>query len=325
MGDGPRSSRGPCRGLVWRATFLPACAFPVRFSLGVRVKRILLAVNAHARRGNAPIDAALAVFSDAGIEVLQERVEKSHGVPALIRQYGRDVDALVLGGGDGTLHSAVREILQCRKPVGILPLGTANDLARSLDVPLDIAQSAAVIVEGRQRAVDVGEVNGALFFNVAHIGLGAALADSLSKNMKKRLGPFGYTVAAAAALAKLRRFKAEITVGSESENFEGVSITVGNGRYYGGNGTVSEDAEIDDGLLHLFALTTKNPLKLAAMLPSFMNGRQGSWDGVKTLTAPAMEIRTGKPMKIRADGKMVGKTPAVFRVHPGAMRVFAPA
>lgn len=289
------------------------------------MKRILLAVNANARRGGMPIDSILGQFAAAGIDVAHEPVRKSKGVPARVRQYGAEVDAIVLGGGDGTLHSAARELLECGKPVGILPLGTANDLARSLDVPLDLEQSAAVILAGHQRLVDVGEVNGELFFNVAHIGLGAALADSLAPVMKKRLGPFGYTVAAAAALAKLRRFKADIVVDTLREAFEGFSITVGNGRYFGGNGTVSEDAEIDDGLLHLFGLTSKNPQRLAAMLPSFMNGRQGSWEGVRTLTAPAMEIHTNRPMNIRADGKIVGKTPAVFRVHAGALRIFAPA
>ena len=286
--------------------------------------RILLAVNAHARRGSGPVDAAVAVFRRAGFDVLHETVSRSNGVPALVREHAASVDAIVLGGGDGTVNSAARDLLAAGRPVGILPLGTANDLARSVRLPLDLEGAAEVIVAGHQRRVDVGEVNGELFFNVAHIGLGAALEDNISTSLKQRFGPFGYTVAAAVALARLRPFRATITAGDGQHRFAGFSITVGNGRYFGGNGTVADDAEIDDGLLHLFALATKNPLRLAAMLPSIMTGRQGTWEGVRTLKAPAFEIRTGRPMKIRADGKMIGETPASLRVHPSALAVFAP-
>jgi YegS/Rv2252/BmrU family lipid kinase len=265
------------------------------------------------------------VFERAGIEVVHETVRKSKGVPSLVRRHGREVDAIVLGGGDGTIHSAARELMDAGRPVGVLPLGTANDLARSLGLPLDIEKAAEVIVAGATRSVDVGEVNDELFFNVAHIGLGAELEYSLSKKMKKRLGPLGYTVAAGIALVRLRPFKAVVAADGEAQRFTSFAITVGNGRYFGGNGTVSEEAQIDDGRLHLFAVATRNPLKLAAMAPSFIRGRQGTWKDVHTLTAEAIEIRTARPMKIRADGKMVGETPAVFRVHRGALPVFAPA
>ena len=286
--------------------------------------RILLAVNANARRGAAPVDAALGVFQRAGMEVRHETVRKSRGIPALVRAHAAAVDAVVLGGGDGTVHSAARELLDAGRPVGILPLGTANDLARSLGLPLELDKAAEVIAAGETRRADVGEVNGELFFNVAHIGLGAALADALPRRLKKRFGPLGYTIAAAASLAQLRPFRATIVAGDEGLRFAGFAITVGNGRYFGGNGMVSEQAEIDDGLLHLFAVATKNPLKLAAMLPAFMSGRQGNWNDVRTLAATSIDISTSRRMRIRADGKMVGETPAAFRLHPGALTVFAP-
>jgi diacylglycerol kinase (ATP) len=287
--------------------------------------RILLIANEHARHGKEPLDPALQVFKAAGLEVIEERVERGPYVERPIHRHARQVDAVVLAGGDGTIHEAAPALIETGLALGILPRGTANDLARAVGMPLDLRRAAEVIAAGHRRRIDVGEVNGKLFFNVAHIGLGAALADALSSGMKKRLGPFAYTVAAALALTKLRRFRAEIVAGGERRTMRSYGVTIGNGRFFGGSGIVAEDATIDDGLLHMFSLETKNPLQLLRLLPSLMKGRQGEYDWVHTLIAPEIEVRTLRKLKIRADGKTMSETPAVFRVRPRALEVFAPA
>jgi YegS/Rv2252/BmrU family lipid kinase len=287
--------------------------------------RILLIANANARRGNEPLDAARNVFAQAGIEVVEGRASRAREAPSLIRSHLPEVGAIVLAGGDGTVHEAAPALVEAGLPVGILPLGTANDLARAIRLPLDLAAAAEVIAAGATRPIDVGEVNGKLFFNVAHIGLGTALADKLTRQMKRRFGPFAYALAALAALAQLRPFRAEIAAGEERLVLRTIAITVGNGRYFGGTGVVAEDAEIDDGVFHVFAVKTKNPLRLALLLPDVMRGRQGRSQQVPTLIASALDVRTVRPMKIRADGKILTETPAAFRVRPGALQVFAPA
>lgn len=287
--------------------------------------RLLLISNSHARRGKEPLDPALEVFERAGISVVEQKADRGREVPPLIQARAGEFDSIVLAGGDGTLHEAAPALVDARLPVGILPRGTANDLARAIGIPLDLVQAAQVIAAGSTRAIDIGEVNGKHFFNVAHIGLGAALADNLSRRMKQRLGPLAYTAAAAAALIKLRPFHAEIMADGERLSLRTFAITVGNGRFFGGAGLVAEDAEIDDGVFHLFALKTKNPFRLAWMLPDLVRGRQGRSEQVPTIVAAALEVRTVRPMKIRADGKLITETPATFRVHAKALRVFAPA
>lgn len=287
--------------------------------------RILLIVNAHARRGAEPLDAALDAFAAAGISVIEERVARGRDAPAVIRRHAGEIDAIVLAGGDGTVHSAAEALVELGLPIGILPLGTANDLARAVDLPFDPRAAAEIIAAGTTRNVDVGAVNGKLFLNVAHIGLGAALADGLMRKMKKRLGPFAYTLAAGRALFGLRAFRAEIVAGAERLAVRTFGITVGNGRFFGGTGVVAEAAEIDDGIFHIFALKTRNPLRLALLLPRLLSGRHGRSKWVHTMVASEVEVRTVRPMKIRADGKTVAETPASFRVRPGALAVFAPA
>ena len=286
--------------------------------------RVLLIANSHARRGAEPIEPALEVFERAGIEVVQDAVPHGRDAPDAIRRHAGQVDAVVLGGGDGTLHEAAEALVNLGLPVGILPRGTANDLARGLNLPLDLAAAAQVIADGHTRKVDVGEVNGKLFFNVAHIGIGAALSSRLSGGMKKRLGPLAYTLAAARSLAAIRFFRAEIIAGDEQFALRTFGVTVGNGRFFGGSGVVAEDAEIDDGLLHMFALTSKNPIRLLLMLPAITRGTHGRADCVRTLAAPAIAVHTVRPMPVRADGKIVTETPARITVRRAALSIYAP-
>jgi YegS/Rv2252/BmrU family lipid kinase len=264
------------------------------------------------------------VFAEAGIDVVQETVPRGREVAKPIRARAGEVDAVVLAGGDGTLHAAAPALLEAGLPLGVLPRGTANDLARAIELPLDLTAAAEAIVAGRTRRIDIGEANGAPFFNVAHIGLGAALANGLTARMKRRLGPIAYTLAAARVLSGLKPFRAEIRAGDERVAIRAVDVTVGNGRFFGATGIVAEEAEIDDGLFHVFALTTKNPLRLAGIVARLPSGRQGGSRWVRTLAAPELEVRTVRPMPIRADGKVIGETPALFRVRAGALRVFAP-
>ena len=100
---------------------------------------------------------------------------------------------------------------------------------------------------------------------------------------------------------------------------------MGNGRFYGGGTVVAEDAAIDDGHLDLYSLEMKTVFRLALMLQSFRSGEHGAWSEVRTLRGTEFEIRTARPREVNADGELIAETPAVFKVHPGAVTVLAPA
>lgn len=286
--------------------------------------RVLVAVNAHSRRGGEPTEPALQRFRQAGFEVHVETASKSKGIPEIIERHAASAEILVLGGGDGTLHAAAPALLAQGRPVGILPLGTANDLARTLAIPTDLAGAAEIIVAGKTRRIDLGEVNGRPFFNVASIGLAAALKAELKRSVKQRWGRLGYALAGLRALKALRLFAAEITAGDATHRVRTVQIAVGNGRYYGGYATVDAQAHIDDGRLHLYSIETQSLLRLMAMYPAFLRGEHGAWDGVRRLRGTEFVIQTDQPMPIVADGKNAGSTPAHLNVRPGALEVFAP-
>jgi YegS/Rv2252/BmrU family lipid kinase len=286
--------------------------------------RILLLANAHARRGKEPLDVALDVLARASVSATVVMVPDPKQALEEIRRRASEIDAIVLSGGDGTVANAAPALIEAGLPFGLLPRGTANDLARSVGVPTDLKVAAEVIAAGAVRKIDVGEVNGKFFFNVAHIGLGCVLSSGVTAKLKRRLGPLAYPMAAARALGKLKPFRAEISAGDERITLRTVEIAVGNGRYFGGGGVVSEDAEIDDGVFHVYSLGTKNPLRLAVMLPSLVRGRHGRSKWVRTAVAAAVDVRTVRPMSVCADGHVVTRTPAAFRVHAAALTIFAP-
>ena len=286
--------------------------------------RALVAINRGSRHGRRSLDRALAILAGAGIETVVAAVPKSRHIPELVARHVGAVDAVVLVGGDGTVHNAVALLLEHDLPLGILPTGSANDLARNLGIPPSPERAAAIVAAGRTRRIDVGYVNGEPFLNVAHIGIGAARGAAAPRPLKRAFGRFAYMPAALFAVLGARPFRAAIVVDGREITIQAVQITVGNGGRFGGIGTVSETARIDDGLLHLFAVKAGSGLAILPILPSLLTGRLGRRRSVETCSGRELAVTTDAPMPVRTDGKLVAETPARFSVRPAALRVFAP-
>lgn len=288
------------------------------------VRRAVLLVNPGARRGEEEIGHIVERLRDGGLETDREPLGSAEEIEARIRRHG-DAAAIVVCGGDGSLCLAAPAVIATGLPLGILPMGTANDLARTLHIPDDLEAAADVILAGHRRRIDVGTVNDKYFFNVASIGLSVDLARELSSDLKRRWGRAGYALAAIRALARARRFAAFIGEnGAPPRRTRTMQIAVGNGRFYGGGTVVAADAAIDDGRLDLYSLEMRNVWRLALMLRTFRSGEHGAWSEVTTARGTEFEIRTRRPRPVNADGELIAETPAVFKVLPKAVTVFAP-
>jgi len=287
-------------------------------------RRALMLINPNARQGKTPLDGVIARLEARGVDVVPETFSSTAEIAADIVRRRDGMDLVIVCGGDGTINAAARGILETGLPMGILPLGTANDLARTLAIPADINAAADVIAAGHMRRIDVGEVNGHPFFNVASIGLSVELARGLTRETKRRWGRLGYAVAALRVLARARPFSATIISKSGEARVKTLQIAVGNGRHYGGGNIVEQSAAIDDKNLDLYSLELANVWKLALMLRSFRSGEHGAWQEVRTERCTEFEIRTRKPRPINTDGELVTFTPARFVVLPDAVDVLAP-
>jgi diacylglycerol kinase (ATP) len=236
----------------------------------------------------------------------------------------RTEDCIIVAGGDGTIHHTAPMLLAAGKPFGIIPLGTANDLARSLDIPPDPMEAAKIILAGRTRLIDVGDVNNEPFFNVASLGISVELAHELTRETKRRFGAFSYIVAGARALMRARRFRASIAINGRVWNVRTFQIAVGNGRYYGGGVSVHEECRIGDGKLYFYSLEMRSIWKLALMVLAFRSGAHGAWQDVRTDAGEHFIVHTKRPQEINADGEIVTRTPATFTIRRKVLEVFAP-
>lgn len=287
-------------------------------------RHVLVIANPNARNGRDGVEPAIEVLERAGLDIRRETFSGPDAVEADIEGAADGVDAIIVAGGDGTLSRAGGVLARLGLPLGILPAGTANDLARTLGLPTDPEDAAAVILGGHRCRVDLATVNGHPFFNVASIGLSAELAATLSAGMKCRWGRLSYAMAGARVLARARRFAARITTREESVTVRTLQISVGNGRHYGGGNVVSREAEIDDGAFDLYSLEMANVWKMALMLRTFRSGAHGAWSEVRTARSDSVEIETARPLPVNVDGDIVTSTPARFRLHRRAVTVFVP-
>ena len=288
-------------------------------------RRALLIVNRGSRNGEAALETAVEGLRRHGIEPLCRECGSRDELSPLIAEHGKTVDMIVVGGGDGTLSAAASGVMKVKRPLGILPTGTANDLARTLGIPVGLEAAIRVVAEENTRSIDLGSVNGELFFNVASIGLSAELAKELTPDLKRRFGKLGYAVAALRVLARARPFRARIVgAGRDVRSFT-LQVAVGNGRFYGGGNIVTETAAIDDGCLDLYSLEFLHAWRLVLLLRAFRRGEHTARREVRDLRGQAFEIHTRRPRSVNADGELVTHTPAVFRVLPKAIEIIVPA
>lgn len=280
-------------------------------------------VNPNARRGAEAVAVAPRLAA-GGVDTVIEHFASPAEAAADITRRAAEFDLVIVCGGDGTVASAASGLRHTGLPMGVLALGTANDLARTLGIPLDLGAAADVIIAGKRERIDLGEVNGHPFFNVASLGLSAEVAHRLTREDKQRFGPFAYALRALQVLLTARPFRAEIRVRGETITVRTLQIAVGNGRHYGGGQVVHEHACIRDGHLDLYSLDPGAVWKLAFMFDRFRQGRHGVWDEVRTEKCLEFDITTRKPRPINADGDIVTQTPAHFTVRPAAIEVFVP-
>lgn len=285
----------------------------------------LLLINRHSRQGRDGIAAAIEQLQSLGLKLIEESIEDPQHLPDIIRSYKDSVDLVIVGGGDGTLNAAVDGLVDTQLPLGVLPLGTANDLARTLGIPTSLEAACKIIAKGQVQRIDLGWVNGKHFFNVASMGLSVQITQMLTKETKRRWGVLAYAITALQAIWQVRPFSAEIRInGGKPIRVKTIQIAVGNGRYYGGGMAVVYDATIDDQRLDLYSLELRHWWRIIALLPAMRQGKHINWSGVRALHGQEIQVSTRRPRAINTDGEITTSTPAQFRVIPQALAVLVP-
>ena len=291
-----------------------------------RFRKALLLINPASRAASdADYERAVACLAESDISVLPEKTQSSQHAKDLIREHSDSIDLVIIAGGDGTLSAVIDTLAEHQLAFAVFPLGTANDLARSLDLPLDIEKICEAIKHGRRRKIDLGKIGEHYFINAVTMGLGPKITQELSPELKRSWGVFSYVKAFFSAISKRRGFRVYLKADGKEFKLRSMHLVVGNGRFYGGGNVVNSESQIDDGLLQLYSLRPQSTLELLTLTPLLRTGYQSIVDRTFALSAKEVRIETKKPMELHADGEpLETKTPISIKNLPLALEAVVP-
>jgi YegS/Rv2252/BmrU family lipid kinase len=293
-------------------------------------RTVAVVVNAGSRRGAAALDRVTALLAAAGYDdVRAYPVLEGTDLPARIDQaLAAGPDLLIAGGGDGTIGCAAGRVAGTEVTLGVLPLGTANDFARTLEIPGGVDRAVAALVSGRVVDVDLGLVDGRAYLNVASIGLSVGVTERLTPGLKRRLGPLAYPVATLLAYRHHEPFRARLEFPDGDhpslELGDLLQVAVGNGRHYGGGNAVSPEASVDDHLLDVYAIVRGRLRDHVSIARFLKDGSFVEHEKVHHLTTRRVRVVTEPPLRVNLDGEIAATTPASFEVRRNAVHVVVP-
>ena len=238
----------------------------------------------------------------------------------------RGCDLIVAAGGDGTLNEVINGIGEGSGAVrvGLIPLGTGNDFARTLGVPTDLDQCIELLLAGHTRGIDLVRVTSdrrRYFVNVSAGGFSGLMNEKLTPELKKTWGPLAYLRCAAAALPELRAYRTQIALDDKETLSESLyNVIVANGRYVAGGIPVAPEASPDDGLLDLVLIPERPAADLAILAPQMLMGNHLSSGSIIYRRASRISVNSKPGMWFNVDGELVGNEPAVFEVLPRALQ-----
>ncbi len=294
-----------------------------------RVK-IEVIINASSGAGNnADLQQDLVkIFKAAGVEAQISRARNGAGVIKLVQQAVRsDAEAIVAGGGDGTVSSVAKAVLESGKTLGVLPLGTMNHFAKDLRIPLDLKGAVETIVRGHEVRVDVGEVNAHIFINNSSLGLYPSIVREREK--QQRLGWGKWPAYIWAAVAVLRRYPfLDIRVGVDGKELRSRTpfVFIGNNEYEMETLNIGGRACLDKGELSLYMTNRTGRLGLIRLaLRALLGGLRQEKDFLALCTKEIWIGTRHKRLRVAFDGEVLSiEAPLHYRVRPGALRVLAP-
>ncbi|MDQ6737287.1 MAG: diacylglycerol kinase family lipid kinase [Gemmatimonadota bacterium] len=293
---------------------------------GVNVRRALLLVNPHARRAKSALESAMSEFSRLGVacDAVVSRMRGHAGEVAAANS--ADYDAIFALGGDGTAIEVMDALTADSPPVGVLPGGTGNLLARALGIPLSVRRAVRALVAGDEAQVDLGRLgDGRRFVIGAGVGIDASMIASTPTEWKRRAGVLAYVMSGTRHVLKRRRFTATVTAdGAVMTRQAGVVLVANFGVLLNGLISLGDGILTDDGLLDVCIF---DPASIgdAVRIASKLLLRDFSADpAMSYMRGSRISVETDRPYRFQADGELIGTTPFVAVVDPLAGRLLVP-
>jgi len=238
-------------------------------------------------------------------------------------------DCVVAAGGDGTLNGVVNGIAGSgrRIRIGIVPLGTGNDFARTLGLPFGIEENMDILRAGQERQIDLVRVKGKrarYFVNVSAGGFSGMVDAKITAKIKRTWGPLAYLRGAATALPELHAYKARILLDDAEEiSAQLYNIVIANGRFVAGGLPIAPYADPSDGLLDIVLIPKLGAAEMALLAAEITLGKHLSGNATIFRRAKKVELHARPGMRFNVDGELVGNAPAVFQIIPQGLSFIA--
>jgi diacylglycerol kinase (ATP) len=228
----------------------------------------------------------------------------------------RGPDVIVAAGGDGTVNEVVNGLDGFDVPLGIIPLGTANDFARQVGIPADADHAMDVILQRRPKAFDTASLNGRRFLNVSTGGVGAEATAETPASAKETLGPLAYAVSGMRKFAEFTPYSGTFT--SDNFNFTGefLMFAVGLTKSTGGGTMVTPMASVTDGLLDLCIVEAMTRREFAAAALKVKRGEHIGHPGVHYKQLRNVTIEGPEPLSVNVDGENSIGRRFTYRARP---------
>jgi YegS/Rv2252/BmrU family lipid kinase len=246
----------------------------------------------------------------------------AHGIDQALGAVGAG-ELPVVVSGDGMVGAIGGAMAGSETPLGIVPGGRGNDLARVLGIPTDPAAATEIVLAGHDRAIDVGEVNGHRFLGIASVGFDS---DAIRRANEARFirGNLVYLYAALRTMVSWRAARFTIAIGERRDRMEGYDVIVANSRAYGGGMFIAPDAELDDGEFDVVKIADMGKLRALYNLTKVFKGTHVHIPEIDVFRASRLSLTASRPFAVYADGEHLTDLPADLRVIPRALRVLVP-
>lgn len=287
--------------------------------------KIIVLLNPSARRGKARnlLERALEVFRQEHVDFEVRSSQSAEHLRQLARAAGEEKPGLVVSaGGDGTHHYVINGLMGSEIPVGLLPLGTGNDLAKGVGMPVDLSAAAKTLLSGHVRQIDLARAGAAVYACIAGVGFDTAITRYVNRHARWLSGPPAYAWSLLRCwVREYRTQQLEIIADGRTLSCESLFTVVGNNVSYGGGIRMTPRARLDDGLLDVCVVPNLSRLEFLRWVPRTYRGGHLNHPGIRYLQARKVTLRAATRTELFGDGEFLQELPATIEVLPRALRV----
>jgi diacylglycerol kinase (ATP) len=289
-------------------------------------RRVLIIVNpasGRLRRSCRPLDRVVAALERRGCTVVVRRTGPAVGdAERLAREAEADFDIIVAAGGDGTVNAVVNGIAGAPRAFAVLPLGTANVLAREIGLSRDPEQLAELIATGKARPIWPGRVGDRLFVTTASSGFDAETVATVNPGLKRYLGRFAFAWAIVTCLWRYRA--CEIRVRADGAEHRAAMVIAAKGRLYAGSHVIAPRASIAEPMLDLVLLQRSGRLAVVRYLAALLLGGVPRRRDIAFLRCRSAFLSAAEPLPVQADGEIVARLPVSLGIAEQQLRLVQP-